>query len=382
MNNEQALQLLQDVLKVNSTNGNESAVADLIEPILQEAGLETKRYSYKGDRSQLIATLDSGVEGPVLGLTGHMDVVPVGDNPWEHDPFAAEIEDGILYGRGACDMKGGLIALVAAALRLKEENLPKKGKIILVFTADEEMGGKGAKDLVDQDLLPYVDALICAEPTNLQVARAHKGVFWLALETQGRTAHGSTPKKGINAVEKMIKWLDRIAEAYHADDHEDDLLGKSTMSFNQISGGSVVNVVPDRAKAQVDIRTVPGQDHPALYAAFEQIITDLEAEDPDFHGQMDLFTNLYPLRTADQDPLVQIALESSKDILDQPASLAAFSGGTDCAEFIRHQADIPTIIIGPGQSLHEPDEHIKVGDFYQSIAWYQSIIQQWFEEQA
>ncbi|WP_239984606.1 M20/M25/M40 family metallo-hydrolase [Lentibacillus sediminis] len=196
MDKEQAKSFLKEIIQINSVNppGNETEVANKLKGLFDEHGIETELVEYDENRTNLIAHLKGKEEGPVLGLTGHMDVVPPGEIDWEHDPFAADEADGKIYGRGASDMKSGLAACVLAMVALKEEGLPQKGEITLLATVGEEAGAVGARQLTEKGYADKLDALIVGEPTDNLIKNAHKGALWLQLITYGQTAHGSMPE--------------------------------------------------------------------------------------------------------------------------------------------------------------------------------------------
>jgi len=149
MNQEQAKSFLKDIIKIKSINppGNETEVAEKLKSLFDEHGIEAQLVEYDKNRSNLITHLKGEKDGPTLGLTGHMDVVPPGKIEWDYDPFGAEEEDGKIYGRGACDMKGGLAACALAMVLLKEEGFPKSGKITLLATVGEEAGAVGSRSV-------------------------------------------------------------------------------------------------------------------------------------------------------------------------------------------------------------------------------------------
>lgn len=223
---------LKDILRMDSTTGNEKIVADYLTSILQNAGIATRQIEYAPGRNQLIATLNGTTAGNILGVSGHMDVVPVGNVPWQHAPFSAVEENGKIYGRGASDMKAGLVAAVAAMVKLKEQNVPLKGAIRLLATIGEETGAIGARQLTELGYVDDLDALIIGEPTGNHLVTSHKGVIWLKLETTGQTAHGSAPQLGVNAIDHMLYFLDMFRKKINLAKYSDHILGVSTASLN------------------------------------------------------------------------------------------------------------------------------------------------------
>lgn len=372
MNNQDALNLFKEVLKINSVLGNEKEVADLLESHLKDAGIQTQQIEYSPGRNQLVATLGSG--SPVLGFTGHMDVVSTGEIKWEEDPFAAVEKDGKIYGRGAADMKSGLVALTVAAIRLKEAGLPAKGTLKLLFTVGEETSGIGAEQLVNEGFGDDLDALIVGEPTSLEIDNAHKGALWPSITTYGKTAHGSMPQEGYNAIESMLKVLAEVKETFDFESAHNKTLGNSTSSLNIMKGGNGTNVVPDKCNVQIDIRTVPEQDHEEIKAKFAGIMDKLAKEDENFKAEIEYINDLPSVFTDLEDPFVKLIERACEKIVGR-SKVGKFSAYTDASQFVKAKKSYPIIIIGPGplSMAHQPNEHVEVEEFYKAISLYEEI---------
>ena len=176
------------------------------------------------------------------------------------DPFGARIEGGRLYGRGACDIKGGMAAMLATFARLVRANPAGAVNVLLACTVDEEHTFLGVQRLVRDGL--RADLAVTAEPTQLHIVNAHKGVVRWHLETRGRSCHSSEPERGINAIYQMARVLpaiDEYAETLRTC-RKDPLLGPPTLSVGRIEGGTSVNTVPDRCRIEIDRRVIPGED--------------------------------------------------------------------------------------------------------------------------
>lgn len=368
MNNEQALSLLKEIIAVDSIDDKEKAVIDILQPILEEAGFECEQVVFNNDpeRAQLVATFEGSEEGKVFGFSGHVDVVPVGQVPWETDPFTATEIDGKLYGRGACDMKSGVVAQVAAAVQIAKEEIPFKGKIKLLITAAEEVGIQGAEELTEAGYADDLDALVIGEPTDVQITTAHKGVFWIKLKTIGQTAHSSRPHQGVNAIDHLIEAVQAIKNELDLSG-EDPVLGTATMSLNHIEGGNGNNVVPDNAEALFDIRTVASQDTKAIYQQAKGILDDLAEKINNFQYELEVIADVNAISTDENSKLVEVAkealVENGRDV-----AFYAFSGGTDASQFTK-AGDFPIIIMGPGSMdmAHQPNEYVDLKDFYDMI---------------
>ena len=313
------------------------------------------------------AGADQGRGGaPNLLYSAHLDTVPAGAEAWQHDPFGGEVAEGKVWGRGAADMKGGLAAMMAAAMALAEAGMPLAGDLILAFTAGEETDSLGAHAVAQRSDLGPVGAIVVSEPSSNELFVAEKGALWVELTTYGQTAHGSMPELGRNAVMMMVALLselDRLPVSYT----EHPLLGGFSRSINTINGGVKTNVVPDQCVATVDMRTVPGQDHAALVRQIEALIAGLAERLPSFRASVRVVNDNIPLTTPPDDPAVQ----RFADVVE------AVTGRRPVPQGVRYYSDAvaympafgaPLIICGPGQAglAHQPDEFVEVDRLVES----------------
>ncbi|MGX7107539.1 ArgE/DapE family deacylase [Hutsoniella sourekii] len=346
----------------------------MIQPVLEEAGFHCHRVVFAGDptRAQLLATLNGQEAGRVLGFSGHTDVVPVGQVKWRTDPFQATETDGKLYGRGTADMKAGLVAQIAAATQIAKEKIPFKGQIKLLITAAEEVGLQGAGELTKAGYANDLDGLVIGEPTDLQIATAHKGVFWLQVKTFGQSSHSSRPHQGVNAIDHLILAIQAIQAELDLEAN-DPIVGPSTLSLNHIGGGNGNNVVPDHAEALFDIRTIASQDTQAIYNQAQTILDKLATQVEAFQYELTVEADVKAVSTPRDSDLVQ-ATESALTTQQQPIDYSSFSGGTDASQFTQ-AGDFPIIIIGPGKMdmAHQPNEYVDLQDFYTMIQVYKDL---------
>jgi len=211
-----AVSLTQTLVRMDTINppGNENQCCDYLASLLTSAGFQCNRYEFAPGRGSLVATIGSNLSGKApLCFTDHVDVVPLGAAPWHCDPFAAEIVDGKIYGRGASDMKSGVAAFVTAALDLAAYLKDGPG-LVLIITAGEEAGCEGTFDLARRyqagNILGNIGAIVVAEPTANYPLVGHKGALWLSAYTAGVTAHGSMPDHGVNAIYKAARAVSAI----------------------------------------------------------------------------------------------------------------------------------------------------------------------------
>lgn len=348
-----AVPLLQDLVRIPSPSGQEDAVVARLEDAFRTLGLTPER---KG--RNLTALLDGG-PGPLLLLNSHTDTVPVGEE-WTRDALAAEIVDGRIYGRGTNDAKGCLTAMILGAAKAFQTNAPK-GRVLLAATCEEEVLGQGLEKLLPE--LPRPDAAVVGEPTGLQAAVAQKGLIVLEITAAGRSAHAAHGG-GVNAVEMAAR--DVVALSKLSFDRAHPALGVPSLNVTQISGGSRHNVIPDRCKLVVDIRTTPRW-------APEEIVERVRAAS---EGTVSVRSSR--LGSVETDPahaIVQAALAAN------PAGKAYGSPTLSDWVFLK---GIPTVKAGPGDSRrsHTPDEYLEVAELEAGVLFYERLIRSYFEKAA
>ncbi|HEY2250067.1 MAG TPA: M20/M25/M40 family metallo-hydrolase, partial [Planctomycetaceae bacterium] len=279
-----AVDILKDLVAIPSVNPMgrdvsgpeylETRMSDYLQNFFQKLGVECQRIEVLPGRHNVIARLDRpGSKNTVL-LDAHQDTVPVEGMTVE--PFQPVVKEGRLYGRGACDVKGGMAAMLAAFARLVADK-PARGSagganVVVSCTCDEEMRAEGAKALARLwndpsragSLLSSPPTIaVVAEPTDLNIIVAHRGAIRWKLRTRGRACHSSRPLEGVNAIYKMaqvLSCLERYAEEIGRIIPPHPLCGSPTISVGRISGGISVNTVPDECVIEIDRRVIPGED--------------------------------------------------------------------------------------------------------------------------
>jgi succinyl-diaminopimelate desuccinylase len=351
--------------------GDTAAAAALLVPLLQQAGFAiTLHDTPRGGRNLLAVLPGAGTIAP-LCLTGHLDTVPLGDAHWSVDPFGGAIRDGRLYGRGASDMKAGVAALVAAAV--ETARFPARAAdVVLILTAEEESGSQGAMALADAHLLPRrASALLVAEPTACRPLLGHKGALWVRASFAGKAAHGSMPQLGDNAVDKAVRaaaTLPALLGGYAPH----PLLGAPTASIGTLHGGGKVNIVPDRAVLEVDLRSLPGMDHADL-------LDRLQALWP--QAVLEVLTDLPPVLTPPEHPLVRTAqdvLEALEGERPEPGTVSFFTDASILTAALGHP---PVLLFGPGEpgQAHQTDEYCPVHTISEATAFYTAFARRWLE---
>ena len=270
-----AVELTRELLRYKTVNppGDERACALHLGNLLEAAGFHTRYYEFAEGRATLVARIGGNDERAPLGMTGHIDTVPLGRAPWTHDPYAGETDGDRLYGRGASDMKSGVAAMVSAALRLAKP-LARSPGLIFVITAGEETGHDGARHLALQPgALDKVGALIIGEPTENYPLIGSKGSLKLELRAKGVTAHAATPQDGVNAVFKAARAVCQL-EAFRFGISPHGVMGEPTLNVGYFHGGMNMNSVPDEATVGIDMRTIHGQSHDALQTELQRLVGD------------------------------------------------------------------------------------------------------------
>ncbi len=338
----------------------ESRVIDRWEAELRTLGVPMHRQTVARGRDNLIATFEPHPDKPggtsdvpTILLEAHTDTVPV--DGMTIDPFGGVVSNGKLFGRGACDVKGGGVAMFGAFRRLVREKPANAPRVVLAFTVDEEHTFLGVQTLVQSGL--KADFAIVAEPTGLNIVRSHKGVVRWQIETNGRACHSSRPQDGSNAVYRMGGILTAI-ERYAAELQArtpDPALGPRTLSVGMIHGGVSPNTVPDRCVIDIDRRLLPGE-------SAEEAILDLDRH---LHGlgSVSLPPKLAcpPLLPKGGDEYVA-RLGAAIDRVRGRHELWNVPYGTDASTI--QEAGIPAVVFGPGDiaQAHTKDEWIDVAE--------------------
>ena len=368
---KEATELLQNILRCNTTNppGNEAVLAEIIKQWLAGEEISCLIDEFELNRANLIFEIKGAAEGLKLLATGHLDTVPPGNRPWQHDPFGAEIKDGLIYGRGASDMKGSVTAMLYAIARMKRKGIMPKQDILFLATAGEEMFCQGALHFVDKNGMENIGAVLVGEPSNGDLLLAHKGAAWLEVTTYGKTAHGSMPDLGVNAVMSMNVFLTALArQSFQAEKHS--LLGLPTISVNKIEGGVAINVVPDSCKCKIDIRTIPGQNEDDVKILIEKAIAEATECCPKFKADYKFLCSLPSVGCIPNDKIIDCAVECA----DREMKQRGVNYFTDASALIGDKK-MPLIIYGPGddKQAHQPDEYLSMSKYFEAIEFYEKF---------
>lgn len=364
------LHLAQKLIAFNTANppGQEKDCAQYVGKLLEDGGFNTGLYEFARGRTSVVAKLEG--HGPSICFTGHMDTVPFGSAPWNRDPLGGEVDGNKLYGRGSSDMKGGLAAMVVAALNFAGR--PNRGAgLTLVLTAGEETGCRGARYLAElQGVLGEAGAMVIGEPTSNYPLIGHKGVLWLEAKTTGLAAHGSMPERGVNAIYKAARAISAL-EKYAFNTAPHPSLGSPTLNVGLVSGGMNINSVPDKAVFGIDVRTVPGQSN---QSAFEELKSYL-GDEVEFERLLDL----EGIWTDPQHEWVLKVFEIMEKYLKEKPEARSVSYFTDGSVLAPAFKNPPAVILGPGDPAmaHKTDECCCVSKIEEIAEAYVEIAEKW-----
>jgi len=337
-------------LPANDPRAGEQKVADFLAATAERNGLEVELHEVFPGRSNLLARLAASRKARLrILLAPHMDTVG-GESPKIFEP---RVRDGRLHGRGACDTKGSVAAMLSALIELlASPQRPEHTEIVFAGLVDEENGQFGSRALVSKGF--KADLAIVGEPTQLRVATAHKGDLWLQLETRGRAAHGAQPELGRNAVHEMARIVDLLQTTYAIllRRRRHSLLGSPTVSVGTIGGGSQPNIVPDKCRISIDRRTIPGETASGVRREIKSLLRR--------HKLKATLLNIRnapcpALETNLKLPLVRQFLANARQT--RPIGVHYF-----CDAAVLASGGIPSVIFGPGNiaQAHTADEWISL----------------------
>jgi putative selenium metabolism hydrolase len=377
---------LQDLVRIPSTSTKEKAVAERLAEEMRRVGFPKVRQDRIGNVIGCLPSTSpstrsgrgSGRRGNSTGLrliyNGHMDTVSVSDpDSWTHDPFGAQIEDGVLYGLGACDMKGSLAAMVYGAKALIDAGVQLAGELCLVGIVQEEPCEGFAMQVLVEEEGVKPDFVVLGEPTNLQISRGQRGRVEMKVTVRGRSCHASTPEQGRNAIydaAKLIFGVELLAPQLA----DDPFLGQGSIAITQIeSSAASRNAIPDTCSFYIDRRLTLGETEAKALAEIQGIIARegveakvnvTEYQATSYAGYECRAKEYYPPWALDQDhPLVQITARAIRETLGYRPRIGQWAFSTD-GVYTMGRANIPTVGFGPGEErfAHTADDQTRLAD--------------------
>lgn len=373
MEKEDVVAFLKESIQCNTVNppGNEVQLANRIRDVLQTYGIDSEIFVHEKDRVNLVARLTGENPGKRLVFSGHLDTVPIGDMAWDIPPFSGEVKNGRLYGRGSTDMKSGLLALMYAFIYVKVAQLPFEGELVFAATFGEETGSEGAKVMVEEKQIPPFDAMVIGEPSDNRIFVAHKGVLWVEVSSMGKTAHGSMPDQGINAILPLNRFINGL-EDIRFEYKKHSLLTDPTMSVTTIKGGMKTNVIPDQCTLTLDIRTLPDQKHDQILQQLKDVAKKVMDQNPVASIKIKPNLDLSGIATDPAAEIVEAACSVMQQTTDDVRGVNYFTDGSVFSGY--GEGDI--VVLGPGipELAHQPDEYVEIDKYKQAISIYYGIV--------
>lgn len=364
----ETVQLTQMLVSIRSENptGTETECATFIKQWLNDMdGIEVTVQTVEEGRENIIAHYKATTSSdlPPIVIIAHMDTVPI-EGEWTYDPLKGEIEDGKMYGRGACDMKGGLASALMTIKEVAEKKLPVKRDIFVIATVDEEGPYmKGAVALVEGGYIPENALLIATEPTNLTLSTVHKGTIWYEIVIEGKSAHGGNAHLGADAVHAASEIIVRLKEKVRALRYDHPIFGKPTISVGTISGGHKTNIVAGSCRVELDFRLVP----PMTKEEANEIVLEAINEGCNEVDGTQARMNHYgyerpPIETDPNSPLISMMKDAFYEVEGKDIELSGFPAYTDVSIIALKTGNKNIVVFGPGHlnEAHSVDEFIHI----------------------
>ena len=379
MNNQTELTaLLADLVRIDSINPDlipgakgETDLAAFIAQWATNAGLDVMTQEAAPERPNVIVIARGSGGGQNLMLNGHIDTVGI---TGMDDAFSARVEGNTMYGRGAYDMKAGVAASLMTAKRALSLNL--RGDVIVACVVDEEVASLGTQAICRELQRWRPEAVIVTEPTEMEIAVAHRGFIWFDIETFGVAAHGSRPHLGVDAIAKMgpvlvgLEKHDLELRAHPTHPH----VGSGSIHASIIQGGQELSSYPAYSKLQVERRTIPGETPDLAQAQLQAILDRCASADPAFKARLTRGLVREAFEVDESTAIVQLCRQQLAEVMGQPAKVGGVSFWADSAFF--SAAGVPTVLLGPtGFGAHGVVEWVDVDTVQHCAEVYTAIAQ-------
>jgi succinyl-diaminopimelate desuccinylase len=356
------------LLPPGDSRAGEQRVADYLTAVAAGRGLDVEQRSVFPARPNVLARVAPvGKVRQRIVLAPHMDTI--GDVSMPASMFEPRVKGDRLFGRGACDTKGSVAAMLTAVANVARHSIrPRETEIVFAALVDEEVHQGGSRTLMRDGF--SADLAIVGEPTRLKVITAHKGDLWLTIETHGKAAHGARPELGRNAVHEMARVVDLLETEYarRLKKKRHPLLGTATVNVGSIQGGTQPNIVPDRCVISVDRRTIPGETDASVIREIRSLLQKRKLKATVHDDKMG--APCWPMETRADLPLVRTFMNVTKQ--RAPLGVHYFS---DASVFAR--AGTPAVLFGPGDiaQAHTVDEWISLRSLARATAVLTKFLQ-------
>jgi acetylornithine deacetylase/succinyl-diaminopimelate desuccinylase family protein len=366
--------ILERLVRIPSETGNERAAVEALASWCRDAGLQVQLQKVQPRRANVLANWRGG-RGPHLLLTGHIDTAPVGGG-WSRDPHGATIDHGRLYGRGACDMKGGLAAMLGAIEALRKRGEQPPGDVTFAAVVGEEEDSAGTRALVRNGI--KADHGVLSEPTAMQLVLANRGLLNYRIIVRGTSVHAAAPGLGHNAVTAAARIaLELEATGEELSTRAHPVFGPPSLTVGTMHGGTRPYVVPDRCEIEVDRRLNPGETKEQVVKELEDAIARVHRALPWLEADIESGPDYIPFEIPADHELARAMMTAMRSAGLAPHT-ASWRAASD-AGFLVHDAGIPCVLFGPGdieQAAHRPDEWIDLDDLDAAQRVFEHLILQ------
>ncbi|NBA63579.1 M20 family metallopeptidase [Enterococcus mundtii] len=376
----ESIELLKESIKINSTNPGEGeeTISRFYKKILSENGIKASIITNeKGHQSVYAYVAATQKSETTLAFCGHMDTVPVGDEKWLYDPLGAEEKEGKIYGRGAADMKAGTLAMILSIVNAKKNDL-LRNNIFLLLTGDEEVEMTGAQELAKIIPKDQIDLMIIGEPTSGYIGYVQKGVIGVRVTFEGKAAHSSAPEYGVNAIEHMNEVLHEIFyDKFSLPVAPHQVLGPVISNVTRIAGGTGLNIIPDQAFFEMEIRTLPNMTQQIIFEKFDEIINQVKVNYPNLKVDITILKSIPSVETDISIPEVEKFNEIYEKTTKKKPVYVGIPGATDAAMF-----RVPTLVVSFAnpELAHQVNEYVTLKQFEKTMELYSNILETKFKD--
>ncbi len=371
------VKFLRDIIAIPSESCQEKEVVQRIKAEMEKVGFDQVQIDPMGN---ILGRVGSGSR--IIAYDAHIDCVGVGNpDEWQWDPFQGKMEDGVIYGRGACDQKSGMAAMVYAGKVIKDLDLHEDFTLYFVGTVQEEdCDGLCWQYIVREGGLKP-EFVVITEPTNLNIYRGQRGRMEMKIITEGISCHGSAPERGVNSIYRMAPIIQGIKEL-NTRLHEDEFLGRGTVALTHITNETPsLNAIPNQTVSYLDRRLTDGEDKELAISQVREVIenTDSDARIEMLHYNTPSYTGLvYPTEkyyptwvVPPGHPVIGSATTAFKDLFEREPLVDKWNFSTNGVA-IMGLLDIPCLGFGPGNEIyaHTVNDQVPVEDLWQAAAFY------------
>jgi acetylornithine deacetylase/succinyl-diaminopimelate desuccinylase family protein len=370
-------QTLSDLVEIPSYE-SEQNVVEYIENRLKKLDVKCEWTEIEPNRQNLIASIGDGEKS--LIINSHTDTVPPGNiENWNTHPLELTKKGDFLFGLGSCDAKGSLLSMLIAFEVLARDSSLLNGRLIFQAVCCEETRGRGS--LAEANRGIKADAGIIGEPTELVPMIGHKGGLGVEVMVNGKPAHASSPKEGINAISNMAKIINSLDIL--ADDiakRSDPLFDNPSLVVTQIKGGRATNIIPDECLITIDRRLIPGETKEKAFDEIMAVIDSLKKDNPDLVASIEEKIGINPCRIDINEPIVKTVGDSIYEVTGIHQEISGFKACCDMWCLVE-KANIPALILGPGKlsMAHKANEYININELYTATKIYTAIALNWLK---